>query len=315
MAKPVQSRPLASAASWLKPLGTIALLAAVGWIFMWAAAGVRIDLERISRGLPAIGRIVTLMFPAQVSPVTVRWLAVGAVGAVALGFIEVRRWKRTPLLAVVAVVVICLYGVANREWLVPSVSAMGQSLAIALIGTSIGSVLAIPLGFWAARNVVVYDVLAALGRQVLNAVRTFPELVMAVFFVASYGPGPLAGAMAVGLHSVGMMGKLYADIIENIERGPLEALDAAGATRWQMWIFAVIPQVLPEFVATALYRFEINMRAATTLGLVGAGGIGVILLQALSFRRWGVVGTALLVIVISVTIIDFFSAKLRQRII
>lgn len=312
MAKPATSRPLTS---WLRPIGTVALIAVLGWIFAWAAAGVRIDLDRIGRGLPAIGRIVTLMFPAQVAPATVRWLFAGVAGAGVLGFIEVRRWKRAPIVSGMIVTALILYGVANREWLAPSISAMGQSFAIALIGTTIGALLAVPLGFWAARNVVLYEFLAVLGRQVLNAVRTFPELVLAVFFVASYGPGPLAGAMAVGLHSVGMLGKLYADIVENIDKGPSEALEAAGATRWQMWMFAVIPQVLPEFIATALYRFEINIRAATTLGLVGAGGIGVILLQALSFRRWGVVGTALLVIVISVTIIDYVSAKLRQRII
>lgn len=312
MAKSETSRPLVS---WLKPVGIGVLMAAIGWIFVWAAAGVRIDLDRISRGLPAIGRIVTLMFPWQVDPPAIRWLLAGVAGAGVLGFIEVRRWQRAPVLAVTAVTVLGLYGVAHRDWFGPSLSAMGQSFAIALIGTTIGALLAVPLGFWAARNVVVYNVVSALGRQVLNAVRTFPELVMAVFFVAAYGPGPLAGTMAVGLHSVGMLGKLYADIIENIDGGPSEALEAAGATRWQVWVFAVIPQVLPEFVATALYRFEINLRAATTLGLVGAGGIGVILLQALSFRRWSVVGTALLVIVISVTIIDYISAKLRQRII
>lgn len=312
MAKQTTSRPVVS---WLKPIMTVALIAAVGWILSWSAAGMRIDLDRISRGLPAIGRIVTLMFPSQVDASVARWLWVGVAGAAVLGFVEVRRWKRMPVLSVAVATVLVLYGVVDREWWGVSVSAMGQSFAIALIGTTIGSILAVPLGFWAARNVVAYNFLAALGRQVLNAVRTFPELVLAVFFVAAYGPGPVAGAMAVGLHSVGMLGKLYADVIENIDSGPSEALEAAGANRWQTWVFAVFPQVLPEFVATALYRFEINLRSATTLGLVGAGGIGVILLQALSFRRWSVVGTALLVIVISVTIVDFISARLRQRII
>lgn len=312
MAKQTPSRPLAT---WLKPVVTVALIAAVGWILSWAAAGIRIDLDRISRGLPAIGRIVALMFPSQVDPSIGRWLWVALAGAVVVGVVEARRWKRMPVFAAAVATVIAVYAVADREWIGSAVSAMGQSFAIALIGTTIGAVLAIPLGFWAARNVVAYNVLAALGRQVLNAVRTFPELVLAVFFVAAYGPGPVAGAMAVGLHSVGMLGKLYADVIENIDSGPSEALEAAGANQLQTWVFAVFPQVLPEFVATALYRFEINLRSATTLGLVGAGGIGVILLQALSFRRWGVVGTALLVIVIGVTIVDFISAKLRERII
>lgn len=300
---------------WIGLAGRIATVVIVGWIFVWAAQGVRVDWDRVSRGLPAIGRIVKLMFPLQVAPGTARWLAIAGVGAIGFGVVEIRRWRRSPYVALTVATAVLIALIGDREWLWPSFSAMGQSLGIALIGTSIGAVLAIPLGFWAASNVVVYEALAVLGRQVLNAVRTFPELVLAVFFVASYGPGPLAGAMAVGIHSVGMLGKLYADIIENIEKGPLEAIESAGGTRLQMLVFSVLPQVLPEFIATGLYRFEINLRAATTLGLVGAGGVGVILLQALSFRRWGVVGTTLLVIVIVVTIIDYASSALRRRII
>lgn len=295
-------------------IGRTALLAAVAWVFVWSAQGVRIDWDRVSRGLPAIGRIVKLMFPLQVEGSALLLLIGAGVGAISIGWWEVKR-RRTPYAGIIIGAGVLLGLLANREWLWPSVSAMGQSLAIALIGTSIGAVLAIPLGFWAARNVVVYEVLAALGRQVLNAVRTFPELVLAVFFVASYGPGPLAGAMAIGIHSVGMLGKLYADIIENIDKGPMEALESAGGSTVQKLFFAVVPQVLPEFIATALYRFEINLRAATTLGLVGAGGVGVILLQALSFRRWGVVGTTLFVIVIVVTAIDYASGALRRKII
>ncbi|MBO8140562.1 MAG: phosphonate ABC transporter, permease protein PhnE [Firmicutes bacterium] len=293
----------------------VLLLAVCGWAVAWAASGIRVDADRIARGLPAIGRILKLMFPLQVGPESAPWLAVAAAGAAGVTALEAARRRRWPVLGTVLLGVVVLYAVADREWLGPAVLATGQSLAIALMGTTVGALLALPLGFWAARNMVVYGVVAALARQLLNAVRTFPEIILAVFFVAAYGPGPLAGVMAVGLHSIGMLAKLYADVIENIDRGPIEALTAAGASPLETVWFAVIPQVLPEFIASALYRFEINMRSATTLGLVGAGGVGVILLQALSFRRWPVVGTALLVIVLTVTAIDSASAWLRRRII
>lgn len=192
---------------------------------------------------------------------------------------------------------------------------MLQSFHISLLGTAIGSILAIPLGFLAAKNVTVYKYVSAFGRQTLNAIRTFPQLILAVFFVASFGPGQLAGLMAVGIHSIGMLGKLYADIIEGIDPGPGEALEASGATKIEVLWYAIFPQVLPEFIATSLYRFEINMRAATVLGMVGAGGIGVVLDQALKYRRWEVVGMAMLVIVIGVSIIDYSSAYLRKKIV
>lgn len=195
------------------------------------------------------------------------------------------------------------------------IARMLQSFHIALIGTTIGSILAIPVGFIAARNVTAYKIVSWIGKQLLNAIRTFPELILAVFFVASFGPGQLAGLMAVGIHSIGMLGKLYADIIESIDQGPIEALESCGANRLEILWNAVLPQVLPEFIATSLYRFEINMRSATVLGMVGAGGIGVVLDQALKYRRWDVVGMSMIVIVICVTIIDYSSAYLRKKIV
>jgi len=203
----------------------------------------------------------------------------------------------------------------DAQWLWPAVETMGQTLAIALIGTTLGAVLAIPVAILAARNIVVYRAISALGRQLSNAIRAFPELVLGVFFVAAYGPGATAGTLALGVHSIGMLAKLYADIMENVDPGPAEALLAAGAGKLQVFRFAILPQVLPEFVAAALYRFEINLRAANVLGLVGAGGIGVILLQALTLRRWGVVGTCLLVIVAVVSVVDYGSACLRKRLV
>lgn len=196
-----------------------------------------------------------------------------------------------------------------------TLARMVQSIHISFLGTIIGSILAIPVSFIAANNILAYKFLSWFGRQTLNAIRTFPELILAVFFVASFGPGQLAGVMAIGIHSTGMLGKLYTDIIEDIDPGPIKAVQASGANKLEVLWYAVVPQVLPEFLATSIYRFEINMRASTVLGLVGAGGIGVILNQALNYRKWSVVGMALLVVIIGVSIIDYSSAYIRNKIV
>lgn len=195
-----------------------------------------------------------------------------------------------------------------------SLSAMMESIQIAVIGTTVAAILAFPISFLSAAKIGVPFWLVFIAKQVLNAIRTFPELILGIFFVASYGPGPLAGVMAIGINSIGMLGKLNSEIVETIDRGPIEALEASGSNRAEVFLYAIFPQVLPQFLATALYRFELNLRAATVLGLVGAGGIGVILLQALQFRRWPVVGMSLLIIIVVVTIIDYSSAYIRKRI-
>ncbi len=216
-----------------------------------------------------------------------------------------------PLLARIVVLML----VPDWSWAGRSLSGMVVSVQVALLGTTVGMLLAFPLAFLASRNISPHAASSYLGKQVLNLIRTFPEIILAIFFVAAYGPGALAGMMAIGLHSTGSLGKLYAEVVETIDPGPLEALRAAGANRVKVFWYAVMPQVLPEFMALSLYRFEINARAATVLGLVGAGGIGTIMVQALQFRRWEVVGMALIVIIVVVTLIDTASSALRRRLV
>ena len=153
------------------------------------------------------------------------------------------------------------------------------------------------------------------GKFVLSFVRTFPELVMALLFIKAVGPGSFAGVLALGLHSIGMLGKLYSEGIENIDKGPMEALIATGANRFQILWYAVLPQVLPDFLSYTLYRFEINVRSAAILGVIGAGGIGTPLIFALSSRNWSRVGIILLGIILMVIIIDFISSSIRKRIV
>lgn len=189
-----------------------------------------------------------------------------------------------------------------------------DTLAIAVLGTFISAFLCIPFSFWAARNLIPHKSVSTAGKLFLSFIRTFPEIVMAILFIKAVGPGPFAGVLALGVHSIGMLGKLYAESIESIDDGPREAMNACGANGVQTLFFGVIPQIIPMFASYALYRFEINLRSATILGLIGAGGIGTPLIFALEARQWSRVGIILLGIVIMVTIVDSFSSFVRKRI-
>jgi len=188
-----------------------------------------------------------------------------------------------------------------------------ETVQMALLGTLLASILAIPFGFLASRNMG--KKLSGFGKMMLNAIRAFPEIILAIIFIKGVGPGPLAGIMAMGIHSIGMLGKLYAESVEAIDKGPTEAMLSVGANRIQQIWFGVVPQVLPEFSSYALYRFEINSRAATILGIVGAGGIGTDLIFAIQQRVWSRVGIILLGIIVVVTAIDLGSGWLRKKLV
>ncbi|MDN8591578.1 phosphonate ABC transporter, permease protein PhnE [Paenibacillus sp. 11B] len=190
-----------------------------------------------------------------------------------------------------------------------------DTLAISVLGTVISAVLCIPFAFWSARNMSSYRPVSGTGKMVLSFIRTFPEIIMALLFIKAVGPGSFAGVLALGLHSIGMLGKLFADEVENIDYGPSEALLASGANRMQQLWFAVLPQVLPGFLNYTLYRFEINVRSATILGVIGAGGIGTPLIFALSTRNWPRVGIILLGIIVMITIIDLISGYIRKKLV
>ena len=194
-------------------------------------------------------------------------------------------------------------------------SAMLETFFMAVIGTTIGGLLAFPLSFLAAGNLLGGTRFAAPGKVLLVAVRTFPEILLAIIFVAATGPGPTAGIMAMGIHSIGFLGKIFADVIEGIDPGPNEAIRATGGSALHVFLYSVVPQVLPEFASNLLYRFEINLRAATVLGLVGAGGIGLPLIQRIQFRRWDEVSMILLVIVAVVIVVDTGSSFVRRRLV
>jgi len=170
------------------------------------------------------------------------------------------------------------------------------------------------LSLLAAENLVARPVGWLVG-QLFSLIRAVPEVIVALLFVPIFGLSPMAGVLAIGIHSIGSLGKLLYEIIEGIDRGPIEAADAVGAGRLQRLRWAVVPQVAPELTSFVLYRFEINLRSAAVLGMVGAGGIGAPLIQRLSFRRWDEVSMFLIVIIAFVVIVDALSSRIRRRLV
>lgn len=189
-----------------------------------------------------------------------------------------------------------------------------ESLWIAWIGTIMGASFSFFLAFAAATNVAPAW-FANATRQVLNAIRAVPELLVAMVLIPVTGLGAWTGTLALGIHSIGTLGKLSSEVIEGIDDGPVEAVSAVGGTRLQQIRFGIIPQVMPNIIAYWLYRFEINIRASAVLGVVGAGGIGAELVAQLRFRDFPRAGTVLFLTIAIVLVIDMISARVRRRII
>ena len=190
-----------------------------------------------------------------------------------------------------------------------------ETFAIAVIGTFIAAVICIPFAFLGARNLVKVRPVTGITKFILSVIRVFPEIVMALIFIEAVGPGSFSGVLALGIHSVGMLGKLFIEDIESLDFSSAEALKASGANKIKTLVFAVIPQILPSFLSLILYRFELNLRSASILGLIGAGGIGTPLIFALQTRSWDRVGIILIGLVIMVAIVDFISGAIRKRIV
>ena len=189
-----------------------------------------------------------------------------------------------------------------------------KTVEIALLGTAVAAVAALPLGFLSARNVAPSSVFYP-ARTVLNFFRSIDTLVYALVFVAAVGLGPFPGVLAVIAYTTTSLAKLYSEAIEGIERGPVDAITATGATRLQVLRFGVLPQVLPLFLSYVLYRLETNIRAATVLGFVGAGGIGFYLQTYLRMIDYPAASTVLLVTVAMVMVVDAVSSRLRDRLV
>ncbi|RZJ28930.1 MAG: phosphonate ABC transporter, permease protein PhnE [Brevundimonas sp.] len=207
----------------------------------------------------------------------------------------------------------------GREFLNPDLSQwqllVGQmwlTVQIALWGTFLAVFLAVPLSLMASRNLspawLVWPV-----RRVMDLLRSVPDLVVATLFIVAVGLGPLAGVLAIAFNTAGVLAKLFSEAVESIDKGPIEGVKATGAGGLHEIAWGVIPQVAPLWTSFALYRFESNSRAATVLGLIGAGGIGQTLFEALQGFEYAKVSTIAIIIVVAVTLIDMLSQAMRKR--
>ena len=192
--------------------------------------------------------------------------------------------------------------------------AILETIAIAISGTFVSAIISIPFALLASQNIVGTKV-SKIGKLIVTMIRTFPELILALIFISVVGPGAPAGILALGIHSIGMLAKLFSEAIESMDLGVKEALESCGGNYFEVLFRAVLPQVSPELISYTLYRFEINMRAASTLGLVGAGGIGAPLIFAIRTRSWSRAAIIIIVLVITVTIIDQISGRLRKKLV
>ncbi len=187
-----------------------------------------------------------------------------------------------------------------------------ETVGIAVLGTLIGGLLAIPFSFLAAENVVPKWI-AFIIRAFVLLIRTIPSLVWALVWIRVTGPGPFCGVVTQSICSIGMISKMYVNAIEDLDTKILESLDAAGCNTFQKIRYGILPQLYANFISTIIYRFDINIKDATTLGIVGAGGIGAALIQCINSRRWGMVGAFLFGLIILMLVIDFFSTRVRKR--
>lgn len=187
-----------------------------------------------------------------------------------------------------------------------------ETLAIAFVGTLVGSIIAIPFAFLSSKNVV-GKVVSYITSLMIMAIRTVPVFVYGLMFIRVTGPGPFAGVLTMAIASLGMMSKLFAEAIEELDGGILESLDAAGCNRFEKIRYGIIPQLIPDFISTVIYRFDMNIRDVAVLGLVGAGGIGAPLIFAMNSHRWNEAGSILIGLVILVLIIEYFSTKVRNK--
>ena len=196
---------------------------------------------------------------------------------------------------------------------------MIETIFLALMGTTMGVLFAVPLSFLGAKNLTAHvpagTAVYGITRAFFNITRSIEALVLAIIFTVWVGLGPFAGVLALGVHSIASLGKLYSEAIESIDPGPIEAITATGASALQVVRYAVVPQIVPQFIAFTIYRWDINVRFSTVIGFVGGGGIGFILQQYINLLQWRQAATALWMIAIVVAVLDYASAVVRERIV
>lgn len=204
------------------------------------------------------------------------------------------------------------------------VGGMLETIFMALLASTVGAILAFPLSFLGARNIMGINpvgwLIYTVVRGFFNAVRSVEALLWGTIFAVWVGFGPFAGVLALATHTVAALGKLYSEQVEGVDPGPLEAIAATGARRWQVILYGVVPQIIPSYLAFTLYRWDINVRMATVIALVGGGGLGRIMFFYKNQvgklpDAWNQVGAVILVIVAVVWALDYISGRVREKII
>jgi phosphonate transport system permease protein len=274
--------------------GAIAAVVALMLAYSWGLQGTQANPAELVKGAPYVARFIVRLMPPQ--------------------------WKTDPVpLATPALALpfgLALPGVGATNLVVPVpeiVSAILETIQMALIGTTVAAIISLPFGLLAARNTSPHRWVYQITRLLLNANRAVPEIIFALIFVAAVGLGPFSGVAALSIGAVGFMGKLYAEAIEAIDPQQVQAVSATGANRLQTFVYGVVPQALPLVASYSLLLFETNVRSATILGIVGAGGVGFVLSKYMALFQYQYLMGALVLIILTVTIIDRLSDALRRR--
>jgi phosphonate transport system permease protein len=256
---------------------------AVVLVYVWGIQGTNARPAELVEGLPNIGNFLVRLFPAQ--------------------------WP----------MVETSVGIGSWTWAtfrVPeTLPALVETIQMAIIGTTLAIVMSLPFALLAARNISPHRYVYQTMRFLLNINRAVPDIIIALVFVAAVGLGPFSGVLALAIGSIGTVSKLYAEAIESIDPAQVQAVNATGATRLQTFMFGVTPQALPMMASYSLLLFEGNVRSASILGIVGAGGVGLILNKYMALFKYQELMGALFLIIIAVTVIDRFSDAIRRRII
>ncbi|HEX5039073.1 MAG TPA: phosphonate ABC transporter, permease protein PhnE [Candidatus Limnocylindria bacterium] len=203
----------------------------------------------------------------------------------------------------------------NWAFLPRTLDDMLETFQIAVVASAIGCLVALPVAFLASRVTSPNAPTLVAARSVLSVVRAIPDILYALIFVASTGPGALAGIAALILFNLGVVAKLLSETVDGVDHGPIEAARAGGANKTQTVRWSVLPQVLPNYVAYSLYTFELNIRASAVIGIVGAGGIGNLLFEQYRFFNWSNVSVIVIELFVFVIVIEFISISLRRRLV
>ncbi|MET1410993.1 phosphonate ABC transporter, permease protein PhnE [Roseibium sp. HPY-6] len=201
-----------------------------------------------------------------------------------------------------------------KEWS-EILKGLGETVAMAFMGTLLGAIVAFPLAFLGAKNIMPFSWLRLSARRGFDALRAVEQIILALIFIRAFGLGPLAGILAIAVSEVGTLSKLFSEAIENTSKKPVDGLKASGSGNLQTIRFAILPQALPVILSVILYNFESNTRSGTILGIVGAGGIGFLLADRISAYKWPEAWSIIFLIILTVYLIDGLSGFLRKRII